>query len=494
MTRIRNTVTGEIYEGSGDIPEGYEVVSGQSPQSVGAPPRGMTPEQAQRFAPAGGVNWGSLGAMIPPALGGIAGGALGGALAGPTVGCIPLGVMGGEALGSAAGTAFNQAVGLEPPSLNQIGLSAALGPAARVAGGIGRGAMALGGRVLPGSSAARHLAAVDVMQGIPGLIRAKTPSATLYADVAALNPTISTAPVEAVIDEIAKRNARLTPGLTRDEVDTVIAGLKSAMHPKPTPPIPPQAGFRPGGMPPAPPATTSNTPPEMSFQDFWERMRALREKIESMGASKIIGTGELKNLRKAMLETLDNAASQPGLTGEAASKLRAANAMFRKEVAHDAVQEFVTTKGISARAGDNMLHVKPGLVMEWLRKDPDDVVRLLDPGERAAIEATMKKLARLPALPPPSGVQFGSGRTLARATVGGAVGLLGGQSQEAAAVGMAVAGYGPQLISQALMTERGRHLLLKVMDRGPFLDWPRLATLATALRAPILADESGMFP
>ncbi len=481
--RIRNRETGQIFIGSGDVPDGYEVVTGSG---------GLSPKQQKRFAPAGNVNWKTLGAMIPPALGGIGGAALGGMVTGPAA---PAGVMAGEAIGSAAGTAFNQAVGLEPPSLGQIGLSAAMGPAARLVGGLGRGALALGGKLLPGSSAARHQAAVDVMNGIPGLVRPQTPSAGLYAQVAKMNPMLNTAPVEAVIDEIAKRNAVLTPGLKRDEVDLVIAGLKEAMYPKipkPTAPLVPpvSGGTTPiGMMTPSPPVPKGPKPaPEMPFTDFWERMKALREKIESMGATKVIGTGELKHVRKAFLDTLESAAQDPGLTGVAASTLKAGNAMFRKEVAHDAVQEFITTKAISARPGDNMLSVKPGAVMEWLRKDPDDIVRLLDPVERAGIEATMKKLARLPALPPPQGVNAGSMRTLGNLAVGGAIGYLGG-GPAGSAVGAALAAKGPQLISQALMTERGRHILLKVMDRGPFLDWPRFATLAIAMRAPLFGED-----
>ena len=478
--RIRNRDTGQVFIGSGDIPDGYEVVTG---------PAGLSPRQQERFAPAGDINWKTIGAMIPPAIGAIGGGAIGGML-----GNVP-GAIAGEMAGSAGGTAFNQAVGLEPPSLKQIGLSAALGPAARLMGGLGRGAVAVGGKLLPGSSAARHQAAVDVMNGIPGLIRPAAPSAGLYAQVAKMNPNINTAPVEAVIDEIAKRNAVLTPGLKRDEVDMVIAGLKDAMYPKSLKPpaaplIPPiSGGTTPLGMftPPPPVPKAPKPAPEMPFTDFWERMKALREKIESMGATKVIGTGELKHVRKAFLDTLEKATTDPGLTGVAASTLKAGNAMFRKEVAHDAVQEFITTKAIAARPGDNMMYVKPGAVMEWLRKDPDDIVRLLDPVERAGIEATMKKLARLPALPPPQGVNAGSFRLGANALVGGAAGLPFGP--QGAAIGAAIATKGPQLISQALMTERGRHILLKVMDRGPFLDWPRFATLAIAMRAPLFGEE-----
>src|SRR3989304_455036 len=73
---------------------------------------------------------------ILPTLGQIGGAAVGGLVTSPSIGGVPAGVVAGEAIGGGTGGTVNQLFGITEPSVAQIGLAGASGPAGRAIGGV----------------------------------------------------------------------------------------------------------------------------------------------------------------------------------------------------------------------------------------------------------------------------------------------------------------------------------------------------------------------
>ena len=482
---IRDKETGQLYRGSGEVPEGYERVG---------PAAGLTAEAKPKSAPTS-LTMEDVGrGLLRSGLGQQPGGGAYETMTRPgffselaTKGALPLatsqagriagsrfgmpGQVIGESAGSLLGTAGNQLIGLEPFSPEQLMLSAALPAGMRALAGTGRQAVATGARFLPGSSVARNEIATGQMRAVPGLVGTGESSASAYARAAGVQAPVMMQRTLDAIEKVKKLNQLLPPGLERLEVDKVAAGLEQA-------------------------AGQSRT---LNVDAFWETTKALRQKIDEMAATKAMSTGQLKQIRSAMLKDLEEAATAPGLAGDAAAAIRAGNKLFQKEVASDALKDAIETIGLSTvgTGATVAVRVNPVKMLQWLRKDPEDIVRLLDSAEKKAIEETLTKIAKYaPAMPPPVGVQHGAGPTLIAAAKGGLIGAGFGYSvggPHGAQIGaqwvapLAVAGQ--QLVSRALMTDRGRSLLVAAMGKGDLLDYPKLAALAIALRNPLLGPE-----
>ncbi len=171
-------------------------------------------------------------------------------------------------------------------------------------------------------------------------------------------------------------------------------------------------------------------------------------------------------------------------------------------MASESLGDIIKSQGMGLRkvGSSDVIELRPTKVLEWLRKDPDQMARHLAPEEKTAIENTLRQIQKnSPALPPPESA-YGSvaqlSRNMGRMAIGGALGGLGGASIGGAAgsgVGMAVGAFAAQkagdIMQQALMTAPGRKLLLSAMERGPFMDHSKLAALAMALRNPLLAEQ-----
>jgi hypothetical protein len=57
---------------------------------------------------------------------------------------------------------------------------------------------------------------------------------------------------------------------------------------------------------------------------------------------------------------------------------------------------------------------------------------------------------------------------------------------------MLVAEKSKDLMQRALMTPSGRKFLVAAMDKGPFMDHPKLAALAMMLRNPTVSEDEDM--
>lgn len=445
---IRSKETGEEFVGDGPVPDGFEVVTANPTGRRGrrmptmADIGGQMAKNAERQAPT--LNPMDVGkAMVMPTAGAMVGRKLGSPLGMP-------GQMAGESIGAVVGTGANMAAGLQPPSLWDMG-QAALSPLmGRVAGGLGRETAVLGAKMLPGSAAARHEIAKTTMDAIPDLVRPGTPSGALYKLVEdkAANVFINPQNLRNAVDDLIAHEAKIMPGLkdtTRQSMLSAIAGEV------------------------ADPAKT------MPFVDYWANVKRIGEKVGALQTSGGEALGAAKVLYRAAQADLAAAES-------AYPMLRSANDAFKRELAAESLEKVVKTQGVLQRQ-DGLVQLKPQAIRKWLANPANaDEVKMISKDELSAIHATLTKIEKLPVIPPPTGVMHGSGPFLARAAGGGLLGTaVGGPS--GGAVGAMAATLGSQLVSRALMTDIGRKALMKVLDRGAFLDYPHIAALAVAINA-----------
>ncbi len=427
-------------------------------------------------------------ATVMPTAGMIGGNILGRRLAGPLGGKVL------ESIGSGLGTAGNMAAGLQPPSLWDIGQSAAAPMAGRTIGGIARQGMISGAKQLPGYAAAGHEINRTKVAAIPDLIRPGTPSSALYKQLEQMP--------DVVIDPT---NLRTTAAkLLQQEQDVILPGLKDPKRmgmlgkmdaaleaktkPAPSPVDDLAAGFPdtqiPGG------SSVTSLPRQMAFSDYWANVKRIGEKVGGLQRSGGESLGAVKLLYKAAMEDLDKAANHFPL-------LKSANEAFKKEMAADALHDVITNKVITPTS-NGLIQIQPQLLRKWLTNTGNaDTVKNISPQELAGIHKILDVAERLPRLPPPQGQQYGSGPKIVTGAMGTLFGGgIGGATGGAmgAATGAAIAGpafiVAQNLVSKAMQSDIGRKALIKVMDRGPFLDHAAVAALAVAINSGAKAQGS----
>ena len=443
---IRHKETGQEFVGEGPVPDGFEVVTkpGITEADIGA--QMLRNAQRQLPAPPSLTDMAKGAAM--PTIAAIGGGMLGQRLGGQG------GRMVGEMAGSTLGTGANMLTGLQPPSLGGLAEAAAAPLQGRLFGQATQYGLGAASKMLPGSAAVRHELAKTTMDAIPDLVRPGTPSSVLYQQIerSGQNTFITPTHLRQQVADLLDQEAKIMPGLkdsTRQSMLSAIAG-------------------------------EINDPTKtFTFTDYWKNVKRIGEKVGSLQTSGGEALGAAKLLYKAAMKDMDASALS--------SEMRAANATFKKELAADALQEIVTRQGVVSR-GDGLVRINPTPIRKWLRSS--DEAKFLDAADLAKLDKDLAMIERLPAIPPQSGVMHGAGPFLARGAMGGLVGQYMGGPQ-GAAVGASAMIAGSQLVSQALMTALGRKALMMVLDRGPFLDYPKLAALAVAINAGMKAEGDG---
>ena len=446
---IRHKETGQEFVGDGPVPDGFEVVTRPKPSITEADIGAMMLRNAQRQLPAPPSLMDMAKGAAMPTIGAIGGGLLGQRLGGQA------GRMAGEMAGSTLGTGANMMAGLQPPSIGALAEAAAAPLQGRLFGQATQFGLGTAAKLLPGSAAARHEIAKTTMDAIPDIVRPGTPSGALYKQVEQSGASIYVNPqhLRNAVDDLLANEAKIMPGLKDSTRQSMLAAIAGEV---------------------ADPAKT------MTFADYWANVKRIGEKVGSLQTSGGEALGAAKLLYKAAQKDLAVAGTQYPL-------LRAANDAFKKELAADALEHVVKTQGVFQRA-DGLVQLRPQFVKRWLAHPENaDLVKNIPKDELAELNAVLSKVEKLPAIPPPQGVMHGSGPFLAR----GALGFLGGSAvagPTGGAIGAAAVTAGSELVSRALMTTPGRKALMMVLDRGPFLDYPKLAALAVAVNAGMKAE------
>lgn len=447
---IRHIETGQEAVGEGDVPQGWEVV--KKPSITEADIGGQMLRNAQRQLPAAPDLTDMAKSAVMPTVG-----AIGGRILGRRVGG-ELGGMVGEMGGSTLGTGANMVTGLQPPSLSGLAGAAAAPLEGRL---FGQATMFGGGqlaKVLPGSAAARHEIAKQTMDAIPDLVRPGTPSGALYAALerSGQNTFVTPTHLRTAVTELLDQEAKIMPGLKDSTRQSMLTALLDEIND---------------------PTKT------FTFTDYWKNVKRIGEKVGSLQTSGGEALGAAKVLYKAAVKDLDASALS--------SDMKAANKAFKAEIATEALQEIVTNQGVVPRR-DGLITINTVPIRKWLRAS--DEAKFLDPGDVKSLEAVLGKIEKLPAVPPQRGINYGAGPTIGRGMGASGVGYFAGLDPATSALVGGAAAYGPQLVSRMLMSGPGRKALMMVLDRGAFLDYPRLAAAAVALNAGLNATGTEAGP
>lgn len=374
--------------------------------------------------------------------GGKLGAGIGAGLAGPA-GILP-GEIIGESLGGGLGEGINQLTGITPPSLTNIGMNMAITPLTR---GVVHGIKQLP-RVLPGASAALQQQGVEIARKIPQSIQIPTPSAKLFEQVddlaAATQQKMRFPNTKTVVSE-----------LTLDEVNA-LKGLQDV-------PLVKRLSQMGEGLDKG-----------LSFEQFDKTIRNLGKKIATTDDRALKGT--YKSIYKSLLKDVD-AMSPP--IGVPLEEWKAARQVWGREAAQRDLSEVI--EGAITKSGEYLDTVNANKIGNWIKgKDAELFRKSLAPEELTAIEQTLKELARIPKAPVARGAAIGSGRRIGGILAGGAVGSHFGPT--GAALGSLLMDKGQEVIAQALLSDKGRPVMMKLLKAsGGSLGEKELGELALFL-------------
>lgn len=181
----------------------------------------------------------------------------------------------------------------------------------------------------------------------------------------------------------------------------------------------------------------------------------------AIGKLDLGGLGE--KIYKSIGDTLDQAISQEGPASQTASDLKAAINASKKEFAREDLATMIERK-IRTRPGDNIQSINMAGIQDAMRKTAKgkEIIDRLGVGEVTQIEGMLKQI-NPPSLPPPSGVNFGSGKFLKTEGLLSGLGYLISAGDPKAAASAAAAGAAVQgteyALSRLLVTKPGRDFL-----------------------------------
>lgn len=212
-------------------------------------------------------------------------------------------------------------------------------------------------------------------------------------------------------------------------------------------------------------------------------LRRAAEGTSGMTRSSTLNLREYRSLYRSLLQGIDDL---PQPIPERLQRFRTA---LRTDFAVSDFERILERPSIIVqRQGDNLFSINGRRLRNAWRKgrDSDFIRESFTPAQRAEIDAFVEEAAALPPLPAPSGVDVGSSRVLTRTmTTGGLVGAALGP--QAGAVAAAVASSAPRIIARAVMTPRGRRLIIRLMQEQRPLTPRILQTLATLGREGAIA-------
>ena len=365
----------------------------------------------------------------------------------------------GESVGAMTGTGANMALGLQEPSLGNIVRAGAAPMAGRLVGGVGTLGAGMVAPRLPGSAVALHEMSLPTMTAIPDLVRPGTPSGVLYEQLAAQpDIMVPTTKIRAMVTKLMEQETRASKMGVPAAPDT--GGLLANMD----------QAIQPGSA--------------VSFNDYWATVKRIGAKVGAYQKSGGEALGAAKQLYSAAMDDLEAA-------GNRYPALKSANQAYKQELAGEALDKVIQTQGLNRRP-DGLIQLQPQAIRKWLANpDNADIVKNIPREELTSLHADLTKMEALPRMPPPAGQSRGFGQFGGRAGIGGLLGGLVTGTPFGAAMGGAAGAGGSYLVEKALTTDLGRKMLIKVMDRGPFLDHGHIAALAVAINAATSGGSSG---
>lgn len=384
---------------------------------------------------------------ILPTVGSVVGAAGGGLLAGPSVLGVPAGVLAGEAAGGAAGEGSNQLLGITEPSATEVG-KAALAP------GVGRAVLGplvkFGSRLIPGSQAAKRELATETIDRFVNKVRPGQAAGPLYK--AAEAEGLSVAPKN-LLSTIEGGSEVLT-GIEQGLKAAQPAGLMSAVKE----------------------LKDMAAKGDVSFLELTAKYKSLRPLLQTQelrGNKQAFAA--ITDLRQAILKDISESSVAAG--SPAAELFAQARLTAQKSIAADHLDDLLT-KAVTEQEGTGVKSMRFAAFSKTINNDKL-LQRALDPSELKEIGGLLDRFKRLPILPPPPGVKFGSGTNVLLGGAGFIGDIATGGTPGVLASVVPLANF---LVSKMAVSDPGRKMLKQVFDSGA-LDFPRLAAMMAFVRA-----------
>lgn len=396
---------------------------------------------------------------VLPTAGGIAGAAFGGGLGTPFGMTVPGGVIGGG-IGSGLGEAANQLLGITEPSLAEIGKATAIPMA------IG-GATALLRPLMPfatSGSAARTLNALapDEAAAKVGAMMPKVSASSLFKQATNAHVTIPMNRTAHMLEDLMDDLRTVSPGVKRanSQVIHYINGLREKLITSP------------GGLSPS---------------ALQRELEGVGTVVKSLSAKGGAGSGSIKQVFKAMVNDLDDAAKMANPGQPAARLLQAARDTFKKESVLKEIGESIADATKNLRGQGELVQFNSNQVLKSISKNRF-YTDALSVSERGEVESLLKLLNKIPALRPGAGSQFGSGRLAtmaASASAGGGMGFAAG-GPTGAGIGTAIGAALPPVVefgknvATAMQMSTGRALMKELLTHSKGVATPQVMSVIAA--------------
>lgn len=401
---------------------------------------------------------------IMPTVGAVGGTVLGSMMT-PVLG--PAGPVLGEVAGSVLGEGANQVFGVTEPSLEQLGAAAVMPPAFRQ----GVNAIRAGARFFPTSAGARTLNEIAPLEAARKAesYQPKIPAAQLYKESEQLGEAVPMERTLESLDRISGEIGHLSAGAQaqKQEVKRYINGLYNKI---------------------------AENNGKLTATEWDRERQALGEIIGNLegppGGKGSLGLRESKQLYESMWDDVERA-------GTSGKKIGEAVVASRREQAVRDLERYFDRATKSLRGQGEQVQFNANQVIGELKKDRFFTKSFSD-AEQKDIYKTMTLLNKIPPLPLPSGVQFGSGRLMqtgirtgAGAGLGAATGHeMGPLAGGALAFAVPPAAESIRNVAIALQTGVGRGLLKDLLldTKGELT--PRVAAVLGAFAASTKAQPA----
>jgi hypothetical protein len=227
----------------------------------------------------------------------------------------------------------------------------------------------------------------------------------------------------------------------------------------------------------------------VDFQTVHATMKDLNALIASAKTTGGAEFGKLMQLKKGFWEALEKATTTG--TGEALTKLKAANMAMRNEIAADTVDDVVFKNFGQALEGTGEWSSAAAQAHRQLSKAVRDDPFLKDSFKASDLDRVLKsfdEIRQLPVRGAPAGADAGSKNILKRTVVGGGLGELIGQAVGAPSgtgsmVGSVAGVMGSEVIAKAVTTPKGSKMIVDMLKSPHGIGNAQLAAIGMYVRA-----------
>jgi hypothetical protein len=340
----------------------------------------------------------------------------------------------GQSIGGVAGLYANKALGISNPTAEDAALTGSV-PA------LGKGLTVGMRRGFPGAAAAEQQIGAELMRGSfapqPALKQATTAA---YEKVESLgSPSMPVPSYQKAVNKLF--DTEVTAGAYGASSPEIRRAVKNAGK------------------------TLEAQQGTMPFRDVEVMLKRYRQKTSTLEGKGGEVWGAYKDMRKALFDDMEAAASSGHATKENVVAMREAIAASKKQIAHDELAELVEKYGVKTEVvnGQTFEVINPKTLMNKL--NDMDFAASAGPGEAKKVMDTLKQLAKIPRVDTLTGTGVGTaGRAWAMAGTAAAAGAFGGTFT--AGLGGAAAAYGAIKLHDAVatlaMSDGGRNALVKL--------------------------------